>query len=988
FRQIIQPHEHNFSVPSFGRDFRLNNKVIEKTTNQHQLPPDTTSELTETLKIGVATVNQAQPLNFVTTKMGPAIDQTADFTYTSRPQLREMQANSSPRRQNQNERQLPSTKDPIFMTSLPKPLLSRPGSMYLPKSKNDINFTQQNTNPEQAKMAQLSQVNILHNSTGYTVGTKGQFDHSSLHRASSLGRNPHNSVPSFNSTPPYSGLPGIFENATSQVQIQSDLNHSQEINNQTGYQRCHHQQQFQRLQPPHSHEAIKQLPQLTQSVLLEERVFPQNTGVSSQACSLAAVNHMSYHNSSSSNNPINNASERLLTIPVSNTNIENASNPVSVIPQNYMLASGITSFPYTQTVNDFPNQSVQKSQLLPGTTILQPQIAIVTVDPETLKAILSGSFNTQTLFQSINMNTHSNPNIHMTPFNLSTQTPSNSNLDPDPLSVTKTNLKTSEAHDVSSSDLRITTDMNRDCKSMDTSGFLNDTQQKSSPQFIINSENKSSNGEQLIRHSNGVQPTHDSSSGKPQASALRLRNPPRTLRFLDKSESFEAGNQSEDVQRSALTGGREPGKLKPSSFVFRSRKAETDEPPGLYKNKVTGDSEQAKSNNADLPGRHKETSSISAYYEQLKRRNSRPLSAYRVTADQQLQSSADSSLLRTSEASANFEISSVNRRSAHQLTRGHTVASSRPDCSGTSSSVPKERTMLKQADPSIMSVAERARQWLLAQSSGCQDTKRYSTSGFIDQDLVDCQDLVPVEDRVKMFDTGASSGRQTEKKPEVKSELQEIRERNQVKLNETNPTKADLSSNPTNKSVTSVTLQTSKSNSRRLHSSVNLQRIKQEPAQTGVVQPTSKTLQNVHFANSSSKIAPVKGVQQSNGDELTRSNLNEEQSLFNQRLQQGQQNLINKSLNVSTESKRIIRRKTQPITLDDLARANQLILERYYGKHLESPFGSVKGDEQDSFGFHEYDSQISTPEASLISKLAIQVMNNNNNNNNERFTGT
>nr|CAH8819764.1 unnamed protein product [Trichobilharzia regenti] len=118
-----------------------------------------------------------------------------------------------------------------------------------------------------------------------------------------------------------------------------------------------------------------------------------------------------------------------------------------------------------------------------------------------------------------------------------------------------------------------------------------------------------------------------------------------------------------------------------------------------------------------------------------------------------------------------------------------------------------------------------------------------------------------------------------------------------------------------------------------------------------------------------------------------RLSLNEKRNLFNQRaaagaavVAQGQPITINsRPLNITTATtnttinntsepvKRVIRRKTQPITLDDLARANQLILERYYGKHLESPFGSVKGDEQDSFGFHEYDSQISTPEASLLS---------------------
>uniref|UniRef100_A0A5K4F3P0 Supervillin n=1 Tax=Schistosoma mansoni TaxID=6183 RepID=A0A5K4F3P0_SCHMA len=979
FRQIIQPHEHNFSVPSFGYDFRNAFKTNEKNTIQQQSPTDTTSELKKTMKLALATVNQPRPINSVIAKTGPSVDQTADFTYASRPQLKDMHKElrtSSLRRQNFNERQVKLTEGSVSDTPSTKSSIYRPGSMYLPKSKNDHGFTEQNMNSERAGLSQPPESKQLNSNTGYAVGTEGQFVHSSLQRTSSLGRNSHKSVPASNPVLQYSGLPGISENSTVNEQFKPDLQYSHQMTTQMDYpQWLHHQQQ--RLQPSQPQETINQPIQQIHSLHSSGWTFPQNTVASSQVHSSAPNNQTSCYNSSSYN-PANNVGEFMFTVPPTVANIGDTSSQPGVIPQSYILTPDIASFPYSQTserVSGPSTQPVHQSQLLPGTTVLQPQVAIVTVDPEILKAILSGAFNTQALFQSVNMSSSSKPGINMTSsINLPTQKPDNSNTDSVPLSVTRTYCQPSEPQNVVVPESSISSDTKKEDKSLQNLCCPNDTESRSLPFSYNKTEDKSNGNQEPIGYSNGLQPIQNSSSDKPQKSAPRIGNPPRTLRFLDKSESCEPGSQMEDSHHSGLTGGREPRKLKPSSFIFRSRKASTDESPNLRKNETNEYLGKSKADNNDTVDQRQEVSSISAYYEQLKRRNSRPLSACKLTAATQFQPPADPSLLKTSEFSSNFESSPVNCRSAHQLTRGYTVASSKPDHAGLSTGFSKEGTHLRETDPSIMTVAERAKQWLLAQSSGYRETQRYSTSGFIDQDLVDCQDLVPVEDRVKMFDIGASLGQQTEKSPEVKSELQELCKKKQVKFGENNLQKPDSSpksTNLTNKSVTSVTLQNLRPNHvnpRRPHSSVNLHRIKQESVQTGVIQPAIKTSQGVNIVNSSLKIAPVKGVQQSNGDELTRLSLNEKRSLFSQRFQQGQQSLTNKPFSVTTEPKRVIRRKTQPITLDDLAKANQLILEKYYGKHLESPFGSVKGDEQDSFGFHEYDSQISTPEASLRSR--------------------
>ncbi|CAH8460731.1 unnamed protein product [Schistosoma turkestanicum] len=983
YRQIIQPHEHNFSVPSFGHDFRIANKTNEKNTTQKQSLTDKNFDFKQTMKMAIATVNQPKPLNSVVTNVGPSVDQATDFTYTSRPQLRdtnkELQPTTGLRRQNFNERQERMSDNPKSATPSTKPSTYRPGSVYLPKSRNDFVFTEQNTNSEQIRPSQLPESKQCNNNTRYTVNKEGQTVRSSLQRASSLSRNPYKSVPSFSPLLAHSELRGTFENPTGNLAVKTDLQYSNQMTSQMDYPQWydHHlyyhqqqqqQQQQQRLQQPTIIQPIQPVQQLHYSGC----VFPQNTEASSQVHSSFPSNQTSYFNSSLYN-PTNNIGECMFSVSPPEANIANTSNPLCVIPQTYIVTPNTASFSHLKTsadASEASTQPVHQTQLIPGTTVLQPQVAIVAVDPETLRAILSGSFSTQALFQSINMSSNSKTNINMTSsMNLPTQ-----NTDPVPLPVTRTYSQRSEIPTTLGPESDSFHETNKGDKSIDTLCFVEDTKSRSTPPSYTKTENKPTEDQELIEHSSDVQLEQNSSSDKPQKPVPRLGNPPRTLKFLDKSESCEPGGQTEDSHHCGWTSGREPRKLKPSSFIFRSRKASTDEPSNRQKNERNEDVAQPKIDDTGRLCQRQQISSISAYYEKLKRQNSRPLSAYKSTATPQLQPSADLSLLKSSECPSGLESTPVNCRLAHQLTRGYTVASSKPDYTGSSIGSFKERTQIKESDPSIMSVAERAKQWLLAQTSGCRETQRYSTSGFIDQDLVDCQDLVPVEDRVKMFDTGASSSQQTEKSPKVKSELQELREKKQVKFFETNPHKPDSSSksaNPINKSITSVTLQTSRfnnTNPRRPHSSVNLLRVKQEPVQTGMVQPEVKAPHAAHFTNSGLKIAPVKGVQQSNGDELTRLSLNEKRSLFSQRLQQGQHSLTNKPLSASTEPKRAIRRKTQPITLDDLAKANQIILERYYGKHLESPFGSVKGDEQDSFGFHEYDSQISTPEASLLNR--------------------
>ncbi|CAH8464867.1 unnamed protein product [Heterobilharzia americana] len=973
FRQITHPHEHNFSVPSFGCDFRPANKAKYAEIRQ-QSAPRTISECKQSEKAIITSVGQSKPSGSTVTKMGPSVDQTTDFTYSSRPQLRDTQMKCSQAIVSVIRRYLSGNK---------KLSRSRPGSMYLPKSNNDVCLSEQNMNPERSRLLQLSQSNSSHANQAHHVSTDNQIGHFPLQRGSLLSGNTDKQISSSNSMLPVSAKggpdkPSAYEKSAENAQIQPPFHHSQKMESQVNYLQC------QQLLP--SQQSTNQSTQLVQTSYTGGWILPQSLVASSQF-QLSASNNQINYNTSSQYNPQNNVSGGISTISAPDTSFGSPLNPMYVIPQNYTIAPGMNSLSNSQnpiSMGYLQTQPVHNPQLLSGTTVLQPQVAIVAVDPETLRAILSGTFNTQALFPPANMTSASNQSINVTSsLNLPTQTSCIPNIPPLSLPEATSCYRTAEPPAISVSESTEISFQNKqvseDNKYTNTPSSLNESNTLSSQPSYIKSTTTPATDSELFNHSSDRSTILKPSNTVSQASLPKLRNPPRTLRFLEKSEPYESSGHTDDCQRGGQPVGREPRKLNASSFILRSQKASTVEPQNVQEGDLCEDSGSLKGGDSDTPGQRQDVSSISAYYEQMKRRNRRPLSAYRPTGGTQPQSTSSPSLLKT-ECLASFDSKPMNRRSTHQLTRGYTIASSKPD-HPRSSNFSEEKVQPQETDPSIMSVAERARQWQLAQSSG-QNNARYSTSGFIDQDLVDCQDLVPVEDRVKMFDTGAPPSCQGEKNPRLTSELQGLRERRQVKFTDTNlvtslsPSK---SSNLANKSVTSVTLQTKRLNHvnpRRPHSSVNLQRIKQDLQQTGIFQPTvNRTAPNLQYNNNNNnhtnninlKIAPVKGVQQPNGDELSKLSLNEKRNLFNQRDQQGQYSLTNKTLNISTEPvKRVIRRKTQPITLDDLARANQLILERYYGKHLESPFGSVKGDEQDSFGFHEYDSQISTPEASLL----------------------
>ncbi|CAH8827764.1 unnamed protein product [Trichobilharzia szidati] len=993
FRQISHPHEHNFSVPSFGCDFRLTNKGNQKNLSRQQSVPRTTSEFKQTNTAQMTTSYQPQPLNSVITTKGPSVDQTADFTYSTRLQIKdtqnEAQQGSNLISQKATDRQpMTSEASAVSTSPLAKQLRSRPGSMYLPKLNDDVNLSGRNMNPERNRLLQLSHSKSLRNSPGLPTSSESQHGNTVQQSGSYLSRNADKRMPSSNSMSPLNSMkydpsqPGT----TSNGQTQPSFNNPQQVENRMSYPQW---QQYQSQPQP-------TMSQPSQSLQPPPPppggwVMPQ-TAVSTPQLQTTAPNNPMAHTTSSPYDMSNSLAQSLSSMSSSNTNP--GAPYLYVIPQNYVLAPGMASLPNSQNpmaVSYLQTQSVQNPQLLPGTTVLQPQVAIVAVDPETLRAILSGTFNTQALFPAANI---SNP-VMTSSLNLPTQTTGNNNM-PSSVPAVAASHQIAEPQVTSQSESGGAGIQRKqpweENKYVKVSSSGNDLNNSLSTQSSMKSTQKPGSD-----YSSSTLPSQNSSNIPSQTPAPKLGNPPRTLRFLEKSETGETITQTEDCQRSGIHTGREPKKLNPSSFIFRSRKSVTEATSKTLENDAMNDLEPWKASDADTLGRRQEVSSISAYYEQMKRRNNRPLSAYKPTTESQRPSTISPSSLKSSGGSPNFDSSPVNRRSTHQLTRGHTIASSKPDCPR-SSTFSEERAQLKETDPSIMTVAERARQWQLAQLTGQRDS-RYSTSGFIDQDLVDCQELVPVEDRVKMFDTGVATSRQTEKNPELTSELKELRERKQVKFGEDNPVKSSVplkSTNLANKSVASVTLQARRLNHvnpRRPHSSVNLQRIKQEPLQTGLIQkPTNNNIAPITQQNNSNlKIAPVKGIQQSNGDELTRLSLNEKRNLFNQRaagtvVAQGQPITLNSrplnittalattnttttatTINTSEPVKRVIRRKTQPITLDDLARANQLILERYYGKHLESPFGSVKGDEQDSFGFHEYDSQISTPEASLLS---------------------
>ncbi|OON14264.1 hypothetical protein X801_09947 [Opisthorchis viverrini] len=235
----------------------------------------------------------------------------------------------------------------------------------------------------------------------------------------------------------------------------------------------------------------------------------------------------------------------------------------------------------------------------------------------------------------------------------------------------------------------------------------------------------------------------------------RIGHPPRTLRFLarpDAADGLAAMEEVKHIPSTATTVAyREPKKLEAISLFESSRSSEKP-----LRRQLTTENEAWTAGDSDTLGRRRDPNSISAYYERIKQRGNRPLSAYRPTSVMQDEEHSNQEKLThvrsTSSASRTTGNESkaekrLDERKRQPVRRAVTFANEKSHSPEPSNHIPAK-------DPSVMSVAERTRRWLQVRERDMNDKYRYSTCGFIDQDLIDCQDLVPVEDRVKMFDSG------------------------------------------------------------------------------------------------------------------------------------------------------------------------------------------------------------------------------------------
>ncbi|CAH8456091.1 unnamed protein product [Dicrocoelium dendriticum] len=251
-------------------------------------------------------------------------------------------------------------------------------------------------------------------------------------------------------------------------------------------------------------------------------------------------------------------------------------------------------------------------------------------------------------------------------------------------------------------------------------------------------------------------------------------------------------------------------------------------------------------------------------------------------------------------------------------------------------------------DPSVMTVAERARRWIEKREKDISGSKRYSTCGFIDQDLIDCGELVPVEDRVRMFDSCNATGGESEemlddkphRSPKVCERVASVVSSTVCGARKTAavqrasgyfgaplPYRPATTANKTSMDWPCTRALTSESNSSKVNYASGL---------------TSDTLGGSTHSR------------QSEGDELTR----EKRRLFSNAQASNRNHTIRPAH----------RRTTQPVTLDDLAKANQIILSRLEGYIPESPSSLSRYDDNESLGFQERVSEISTPEASILGK--------------------
>ncbi|KAM7533484.1 hypothetical protein Aperf_G00000127795 [Anoplocephala perfoliata] len=206
-------------------------------------------------------------------------------------------------------------------------------------------------------------------------------------------------------------------------------------------------------------------------------------------------------------------------------------------------------------------------------------------------------------------------------------------------------------------------------------------------------------------------------------------------------------------------------------------------------------------------------------------------------------------------------------------------------------------------DSSVMSVIDRARLW--QQERRLEEIGR-SKSGFVDQDLIAHGDeLVPVEERVRAFNSGQVIEENEAAKKKLNEEFEE--ERN-----------------------------------RRIQEQSFLTAVKPQTATRWMNKP--QNLQTQSLGPLSSQVAQ--------GDALTKMTVKEKSNLFARRSGGA------RPVKVATP-----RRKTQPVTLDDIARVNQCILQ---GSSIPpaSPMESFKGEDL------EIGSCLSSPSASVLSDFS------------------
>ncbi|KAF6776475.1 hypothetical protein AHF37_03566 [Paragonimus kellicotti] len=442
--------------------------------------------------------------------------------------------------------------------------------------------------------------------------------------------------------------------------------------------------------------------------------------------------------------------------------------------------------------------------LVPGPTLIQPQVAIVAADPATLRALLTGGLSAQTFLQPVIL---TQPSIQATateqqynqPQTTSTQfyeprsAPSNAPaIQPPlvqtddtrftPITMSNQHLSNVEPEHYQPEELRnrtVTTGKTRTehvvphrlSKPQQTNDDLHASFKAESvrPDVVVQTRHSTTEPHKTQPHTQF--PLDESSS----LSVPKIGHPPRTLRLLAKPDILE-GSQLADETRHTTSiphSYREPRKLDPNAFLDKSVKINNVE----RRRQKSLDKDVWGVGDADTFGRRRDPNSISAYYEKIKQRGSRPLSAYRPTtyseetvkAPDLGRARASPQVRSTSSAPRQIqpviprpEMRSVDSKQAGPILKRAVTFANEQRSFNPLNIESESLTKPGNKDPTLMSVAERARQWLEGRERELTDCYRYSTCGFIDQDLIDCQELVPVEDRVKMFDTSVSAVRNSE----------------------------------------------------------------------------------------------------------------------------------------------------------------------------------------------------------------------------------